>query len=385
MKTIRLLAIIEATTITGPAKNLLQFAQCARSGGLDPAVELAIAVFQRGDGSTLFIDAAREASIPVYPILEAGRFDRAVLAQLSALVRQLKPDIIQSHAVKSHFAVRSARLHGMAPWIAFHHGYTWPDMRARVYNQFDRWSLRACARAVTVSQPFRRELTRIGVDGRRIEVVHNAIDPQWGSSGKRPENAAALRGSLGIDPNRKVILIVGRLSREKDHRTLLEALRRLRAADSPVKSPPAHLLVVGDGPERARIERAVRALEMSDAVTLTGQVSSAEPYYGIADLAVLSSLSEGSPNALLEAMAACVPVVATSVGGVPEIVSHNDSALLVPPRDCDAMARAIAALLSDGALAQRLAGRAHELALLRHAPAARARRLVELYRGVLGV
>jgi glycosyltransferase involved in cell wall biosynthesis len=372
MKTIRLLAILEATTITGPAKNLLQFAQCAREH--EPAVETEIAVFRREGQSNLFIETAGRLAIPVHALPEAGRFDRSVISALRSLAAGRKPDVIQSHAVKSHFLVRAAGLDRAAPWVAFHHGYTWPDMRARVYNQLDRWSLRAAKRVLTVSEPFRRELIGRGVAPERIEVVHNAIDPLWG---RRSEAAVAMRATLGIAPDARVVLIVGRLSSEKDHRTLLEAMRRLQGS-----VPPAHLVIAGDGPERPRIEEAARSLGLMGSVTLTGQVPSAEPYYGIADICVLSSLSEGSPNALLEAMAAGVPVVATAVGGVPEMVSHGESALLIQPGDCPAMTNAIAAVLNDAELARRLAAQAHQLVLERHAPEARVRRLVEIYGGL---
>jgi glycosyltransferase involved in cell wall biosynthesis len=184
-----------------------------------------------------------------------------------------------------------------------------------------------------------------------------------------------LRAKLGIGPGKKVVLIVGRLSSEKDHGTLLEAMRRLRGI-----APEAHLVIAGDGPERPKIEQAIRALGLAGLVTLAGQVPSAEPYYGIADVCVLSSLSEGSPNALLEAMAAGVPVAATAVGGVPEMAAHGESALLVAPGDCEAMTNAIATLLTDEALARRLAERARSVVLERHAPEARTRRLIEIYR-----
>ena len=186
MKSIKLLAIVEATSITGPAKNLLQFARMARSGVVGPAVEVSIAVFQRPNEPDLFIRAAREMSVPIYPIAEAGRFDWRVIAELSALGKSLQPDVVESHAVKSHFLVRKSGLNRLAPWVAFHHGYTWPDLRARLYNQLDRWSLRAPSRVVTVSQPFRRELIRHGVPAARIEIVHNAIEPGWGRTASRP-------------------------------------------------------------------------------------------------------------------------------------------------------------------------------------------------------
>jgi glycosyltransferase involved in cell wall biosynthesis len=382
MKSIKLLAIVEATSITGPAKGLLQFARMARSGGAGLAVEVSIAVFQRPDEPDLFIQAASEMSVPVYPIAESGRFDWRVITGLSALGQSLQPDLVESHAVKSHFLVRKSGLNRLAPWVAFHHGYTWPDLRARIYNQLDRWSLRAPLRVVTVNQPFRRELIRHGVPAAHIEIVHNAIEPGWGRTASAAASAE-LRARLGIDPARKVILIVGRLSREKDHLSLLRALSQLAVVRGGEGAAIAHLLIVGGGTERARIEAAIRHLGLSEMVTLTGQVPSAEPYYGIADLAVLSSLSEGSPNALLEAMAARVPVVATAVGGIPEIVCDGESALLVPPRNPEALCRAIQELLTNETLAHSLAARANELILTRHTLEARTRRLVGIYTAAL--
>ena len=142
MSRLRLLAIIEAHSITGPAKNLLEFARLAREAG----VETTIATFTRGASNNLFIDTAREGGFPVEVIPESGLYDRSVIRNLSQLVERLRPDIIQTHAVKSHFLARCASLPGKAPWVAFHHGYTWPTLRARLYNQLDRWSLRARAK-----------------------------------------------------------------------------------------------------------------------------------------------------------------------------------------------------------------------------------------------
>ena len=377
MKPIRILALLEATSITGPAKNLLQFAQLGRAPEFDPAVDVQVAVFHRG-GSNLFLDAAKRAGVTTHVIPEAGRFDRAVVDRIVALIGELKPDILQTHAVKSHFLVRMGKLDRLAPWIAFHHGYTWPDMRARVYNQLDRWSLRTPRRIVTVSRPFADEIAGKGAPRDRIEIVHNAINPAWGAAGREPQARAALREKLGIDPASKVILLVGRLSREKDHQTLLQAVSDLVA-----RQIDAHLLLVGDGPERPAIQAAIRQLRLEGRVTLTGQVPSAEPYYGAADICVLSSLSEGSPNALLEGMAARVPVVATAVGGVPEIATDQQNALLVPARNRARMAEALAALATDQALAARLADAAYQRILTAYTPGLRVRRLIEIYRSVL--
>ncbi len=368
MSRLRLLAVIEAYSITGPAKNLLEFARLARE-----EVETTIVTFARGDNRNLFIDTARAQDTSIEVIQERGMYDRQVFKALSGIAARLRPDVLQTHAVKSHFLIRYAGLARRLPWVAFHHGYTWPTTKARVYNQLDRWSLRAARKVLTVSIPFRDELVAHGVKPDRIEIIHNAIAPDWGQRFREPALAQDLRSKLGIAPDRNVVLIVGRLSREKDHVTLLEAIARLHPELKP------YLIIVGEGPERPVIEQRIRDLNLTGSVKLTGQQDSAEPYYGIANVAVLSSLSEGSPNALLEAMAAGVPVVATRVGGIPEIVTHGESSLLIEPRDTSAMSNAIASILSDTGLAQRLVENSSERIRRHHTPERRVRKLVDIY------
>src|SRR5579863_3456313 len=377
MTPLRLLAIVEAYSITGPAKNLLEFAQRA----LAQNVSTTIATFTREKSENPFTEAVHDLmsqhpGITLETIRERGPLDPEAIRSLRALAARVRPDVIQTHAVKSHFLTRLAGLPRQSPWVAFHHGYTWPSLKARAYNQLDRWSLRSANKVLTVSAPFRDQLAALGVPPDRIAIIHNAIPAGWGAQACRPEQAAAFRARTGIAPDRKIILIVGRLSREKDHLTLLEAVNRLRSTVTP------HLVIVGEGPERHRIEERVRHLALGEHVTFTGQQSSAEPWYGIADVAVLSSLSEGSPNALLEAMATRVPVVATAVGGVPEMVAHEESALLIHPGDPVSMSAAMARVLTEPELARRLTARSYELILERHEPEERIRQLVSIYRSL---
>ena len=377
MKKIRVLAVLEASTITGPAKNLLQFAGIAQADRFTPPIEVSIVTFRRNGESDLLAHTCRELQIPLHIISERGRFDRTVIDSLARLAQTLAPDVLQTHAVKAHFLVRKAGLNRSYPWVAFHHGYTWQNMAVRMYNQLDRWSLRAADQVVTVSVPFREELIRQGVSPQRIRIVHNAIDPHYGLTAR--SSAPELRAKLGLQNGEPVTLSVGRMSPEKDHLGLLDAFHRIHAAG--IIHP--RLVIVGDGPERPRIEHRIRALGLASRVVLAGHVPSAEPYYGIANVAVLSSRSEGSPNALLESMAASVPVVATSVGGIPEIVTHRESALLAAPGDPDELARAISELLTNPALAANLAQRARVLVEMRHSPDSRARALCALYKETL--
>jgi glycosyltransferase involved in cell wall biosynthesis len=178
------------------------------------------------------------------------------------------------------------------------------------------------------------------------------------------------------------VLSVGRLSREKAHLDLIEGFKRLRENNPAIS---LRLIIVGDGPELSRLEAAAASVGIRELVTFTGQVSDVHPFYAMADVFALPSHSEGSPNVLLEAMAASVPVVATAVGGVPEMVVDNESALLVPSNDPPALAAAIAHLLNDKDLAQRLTRNAATLVDTRFNPNNYTRSLVEIYREVVSI
>jgi glycosyltransferase involved in cell wall biosynthesis len=366
--------MLESTKVSGPAKNLLQLARLARDEDSGQRVEVEIVVFWRPNDSPELVEAAASAGIPVHRIPENGRFDRSVIPALAELVRRTRPDILQSHAVKSHFLLRFGGLDRHHPWLAFHHGYTTTDLRTRMYNQVNCWSLRAARRLVVVSDQIREQLVRQWIPSDRIVVIPNAIDEQWAAAARVPFAAASLRRELGIGSDEKTVLIAARLSKEKDHATLLRAVAELREKHH--LTP--RLIILGDGPERQRIDQIIAALRLTDQVILPGWVSS-EPYYGIADVAVLSSVTEGSPNAILEAIGAGVPVVATAVGGIPEIVTHGESALLVAAGDSSGMAEAMRSVLTSPELSLRLAARGREIAISRYSPQARVQAIRGLY------
>jgi glycosyltransferase involved in cell wall biosynthesis len=173
-----------------------------------------------------------------------------------------------------------------------------------------------------------------------------------------------------------VVLTVGRLSREKAQSDLLVAFKQLL---DQYPDLPARLVVVGDGPERAKLETTVNGLGIKERVNFTGQVSDVMTYYALAGVFALPSHSEGSPIVVLEAMAANVPIVATAVGGVPEILVHNESALLVPPSNPTAMAEAIALIWKDKELAERLTRASAALVASRFTPESYVESLIQIY------
>jgi glycosyltransferase involved in cell wall biosynthesis len=391
--TIKLLCVIEATTVTGPAKNLLNFSRLARSDyfqdiGL-PRIEVSIATFRRlgavvkGNGlrrqdlpdpPNSLVAAAREEGIDVHVIDERFRFDPSVIRSLHRIVAKGSPDLVQTHGVKSHFLVKFSGIWRRYPWIAFHHGYTSTNRKMLVYNQLDRWSLPSADRVVTVCHAFTDQLARQGVKRERMSVQHNSIE----ANGSRSSNVVLveLRDRLGIAAGQQVLLAVGRLSREKGHVDLIDALAALYLANPQLA---LKLVIAGDGPERSKINHAAQSQGLAERVIFAGSVGDVSPFYALADALVLPSHSEGSPNVLLEAMAARVPIVATSVGGVPEMVEDGQSALLVRPSDPQMLAGAIDKLLSDEKLRNDLAANAFDLVSHRYSPETYARSLINTY------
>ena len=350
MNAIRILTLLEATTVSGSAKPVLAFArQAQRAPSELPRADLTVALFHRQGQpeENSFTAAARQAGLPLEFIRERGRFDVAVLRQLKEMVERLRPDVLWTNAVKSHFLARAAGLHRKARWLAFHHGYTATDLKMRLYNQLDRWSLRAADRVVTVCRPFAQELERRGIPSARIRIQHMPVSPLAPSS----DQALELRRRLGIAAGERVVLTVGRLSLEKGHADALRVFRLLRDR---MPAQPLRLLIVGDGPERRRLGALADRLGLAQSVIFAGHQDQIAAFYAAANVFLLTSHSEGSPNALLEAMSAGLPVVATRVGGVPELAENGEEALLEDRGDHEALADAVLRVFTEPDLRSRL-------------------------------
>jgi glycosyltransferase involved in cell wall biosynthesis len=349
----------------------------ARPEADSPAVEVTIVTYQRGPEPSALATAARDAGLSVATVAERRRWDTQVLPQLKQVVRQISPDILETRNVKSHFFVRLLGLHRQYPWVAWNHGYTSTSRLDRAYTQLDRWSLRGAYRVMTVCRPFADHLERLGVDRKKIAILHNSVKPFV----PPPEaDVQRVRRELALNTGEAVILSVGRLSQEKGHADLLRTAAALRAM---AEAPQFRIVIVGDGPERGPLSRLAAQLGVQDAVTLTGFQRDTKPYYALANVVGVPSHSEGSPNVVLEAMAAGLPIVATAVGGVPEILVEGVTGLMVPPRNSEAMAAAILRILLDRGLSQRLGAAAKARAETAHTPEAYRRSLVSFYQQML--
>jgi glycosyltransferase involved in cell wall biosynthesis len=181
-------------------------------------------------------------------------------------------------------------------------------------------------------------MVEAGADPARVRVIGNGVDTALFHPGSRE----AARQALGWPRDRRIVLSVGALVPLKDYPRLLQAF------PSVVASHDAHLYIVGDGPERGRLAALIAALGIAERVTLLGTVPPGDlgDVYRAADVFCLASRREGCPNVVREALACGVPVVATDVGGTPELIDGDDCGLLVPARDAEALGRALDTALS---------------------------------------
>jgi glycosyltransferase involved in cell wall biosynthesis len=284
---------------------------------------------------------------------ERSSLDPAIWPELRKLVRARRIDIIHAHEYKTDLlALLLARAEGAIP-LATVHGWTGHTLREQLYYAADRRLLAAYPRLIAVSGEIRRALLRAGASPRRVRVVLNGIDHRAFRRDRARE--AAARAALGIGPGEAAIGAVGRLEPQKRFDLLLRAFARIRAG-----RPGARLVIAGDGSLRADLERLAAELGLGASCRFLGHCGDVAAVHHALDLLVQSSDYEGTPNAVLEAMALETPIVATDVGGTRELVEDGAHALLVRRGDLAGLARAIEAAIADRAGAARRAAAARE-------------------------
>ena len=193
----------------------------------------------------------------------------------------------------------------------------------------------------------------LGISEERVAVIPNGIEmPE-----QTPTGSANRKSEFGIDPGRFVIGAVGRLTVEKGHKYLLEAVQRVKKMHSNIL-----LLVVGDGKLRKHLENYAVRLGIGDEVLFAGYRHDVKTIYQMLDLFILPSLIEGMPNVVLEAMSYGLPIVATRVGGVPELIDDGVSGRIVPPKNSDALSEAIQVLINQPEMAQEMGNHARKRA-----------------------
>jgi L-malate glycosyltransferase len=302
----------------------------------------------------------REDGFPVYFLEKPPGVDWGAIHRLKGLLRREGVDLVHAHQYGPFFYGAMARLPFRHPPVLLtEHGRHYPDRARRGHFAVNRMLLGGRDRLVGVGEHVRLALiNNEGFPSRRVGVLHNGIDTA--ALAQVTDDRAAVRRELGIDAGDYVILQAARLQPVKDHATAVRAIARVVSSED-----RARLLLAGDGPRAGQIDSLIDQLHLGSHVRRLGVRSDVSRLLGASDAVLLSSVSEGIPLCVIEGMAAGLPVVATRVGGVPEIIEDGRSGLLVPAGDDETMAERILRLATNPALGRQLgqAGRARAQAL----------------------
>jgi glycosyltransferase involved in cell wall biosynthesis len=319
--------------------------------------------------------------VPVHRLPAVGpKAWAAVTFTLSALwtLVRIQPDVIHAHEIlmPATIALHAKTLLRRPVLVKILRGGTRGDVYKLKRRPFWKSYLRRLIRNVdaflVISQEIDEELAALQVPQSRRVFLPNGVDAVR-CSPVSEETKRKLRGRLSLPLQSLLVVYAGRLVPEKRVDHLLEIWSDVRA-----KCPDAHLLVVGEGEEQDRLEQM-----QVNGVQFTGQVEEAVPYLQAADLFVLPSSTEGLSNSMLEAMSCGLPVLATTVGGAPDVIEHQVSGWLIPPEDVDALRHALITLLGEKALRASLGANARQRILTGFSLDSVARRLVGLYQQLM--
>ncbi|MCX5788629.1 MAG: glycosyltransferase [Elusimicrobia bacterium] len=341
----RVLFVATSTTQGGAEKTVYTLATL-----LDPQkFQVAGIVSLKPKG--VFAEKLESMGHKVYTLGLTGRPNLGHLKALGDIVRETKPDLVHAVMFQAIQFSRAMRLFGYAEFPLL----SAPRVHYRTRSNFSLWIDRLLkpfdAMLATESEASRKYLLeKLKYDPDKVVTVYNGTDiASWPLSKVDRER---VRGKLGLGPEHVLIGAVGRLDEQKGHRFLLEAVAQLKAAHK------VKLAVVGEGPLRGELEALARSLHLEHDVVFPGELQNIPVWLSAFDIFVQPSLWEGLPNALLEAMGMGLPVIATKVDGVPELVQHDVNGLLVEAGQPQGLFMAIQDLALDAAFRGRLASAA---------------------------
>lgn len=292
------------------------------------------AVLEQPDDDHPFIGPITGAGVEVRTVVASGRAYRRESRGVARLCEELRPDVVHTHGRRVDVLGGTAARRAGFPTVATVHGAIGGSLKNRLYMRVQHRALRRSGAVVAVSVVIAEKLRASGVPASRIYMVRNAWSPT-----SAPTSRDEARAELGVRTDGAVLGWVGRLSPEKAVDVFLNALPALTEHE-------VTAVVIGEGSELESARRQAERLGISDRVRFCGAVTDAARLFSAIDCLVLSSHTEGTPMVLLEAMSARVPIVATRVGGVPDVISERE-ARLVPAADPPALAEAIRDVLRD--------------------------------------
>jgi glycosyltransferase involved in cell wall biosynthesis len=338
-----LVHLTSSTFFGGPERQMLGLAEA-----LPDWVRTTFISFAEGGRCESFLKEVRSRGFDAIALKQDYPKLRATLRELTHAVRRCQGALLLCHGYKANILGRVAARRLGVPAVAVSRGWTGENRKVRAYEWLDRRHLRFVDHVVSVSAGQAEKVRRwCGIPEERFTVIRNSAR-RAPVENHRPDSRRRLQ-QLFRKPPVKVIVAAGRLSPEKGFGVLVEAAGSILRDD-----PTAGIVLFGEGVLRQGLERQVAELGLADRFILPGFRTDLESLISAADVVVLPSFTEGLPNVALEASAAGVPVVATAVGGTPEVVTDGETGFLVPPGDSAALAGKVSLLLQNGAMRRRM-------------------------------
>lgn len=360
----------------GPERQIVAHACRVGAAGYEPLV---ISFAESGRDNELLAEAGRHG-LRHRALRVDGAFNPRAVSSLVSLLRDEGVRLLCTHGYKSNVVGRLAAWIAGIPEIAVSRGWTAENARIRFYERLDRLFLRLADRVVAVSEGQRAKILKSGVRPGKVSVIRNcfALDEEEQRAEPGAPARLRVRRELGIPEDAVLVASAGRLSPEKNYAGFIEVARRVRRAE-----PSVHFAVFGEGFLRPDLERAIAQAGLQDAFLLPGFRKDMPAVYEALDIFVLPSFTEGLPNVVLEAFARRRPVVASAVGGTPEVVTHGKDGFLTAPTDLDGLAGFVLRLARDPQLRRDMGAAGRETLRERFDFARQTEDWVALYRSLL--
>jgi glycosyltransferase involved in cell wall biosynthesis len=363
----RILHLIGCNCIGGPEKQILHHAFSMQ----DSPYEIEIGSFHDLAEWPEILRAAEEHNIPTVCLKGGPRLD--LVSELSHILEQRKDVLLCTHGFKANVVGYLAARRTNTRHVAFLRGWTAENMRVVLYEAMERFVLSRARHVVCVSRKQAEQVGKLRRGRSQPIVVPNAMIPPWSRPG---DGQTITRSALHIPDNAFIFGSVGRLSTEKGHRFMITAFHEAHVALG--ADTLLYLIVVGDGREQASLEHQAAQYGLGDRVRFVGFQGNPGLWMNLFDCLIQPSLTEGTPNAVLEALCLRVPVIATAVGGVPDLIVNDGNGLLVSPKNASAIASAMKRIVLDSALRQRLRNAAQETSRI-YSPAVQKEKLLAVY------
>lgn len=375
-RAINILHLISSNSFLGAERVISELAK-----GSDPErskVHVGVMVASQGILNA-FVEAIDREDIPVTCFPCDGKFSVRGYKTIERYIVDNRIDLVHSHGYKAdiyslclrRFSGRNIKL------VSSCHTWKLRTIKEKYYKIIDLFVLKWFDFVVAISEEIKSDLLNSGIDWKKVKIIHNGVNPFAVAN----DDSSSIYGEIGVNRSDMVIGTVSSLTQEKAQHDLLKAFARLVHSH---RDRGICCVLVGDGSQRAYLECLADELRIRERVVFTGYRNDARRLYRVFDLFALVSYAEGLPMAMLEAMAAGVPVVASRVGAIPGVIDNRTNGILIEPGDIDGIAEALCHLVEHPEIRMELGAMGKEKVISDHSQERMCRDYDEMYRSVMG-